>query len=148
MKMVCQASFLCVTSHDGADPLRAPASAVCRVLVHVPSLVKEPLLKHLQEQIGGKGSGRQVEVVDVTPLCGQLVLAGPRAGPLLETLGATVSGYPVPGSHSLLGVRGKPVIVVAGAGFEHSLFQGPPAWTVIADLDVISDLWRTAMRKV
>lgn len=122
--------------------------AVCRVLLLVPSQVKGDLLSHLQEQMGGSSSGGNVQVVDVTPLCGQLVLAGPRAGPLLETLGATMSGYPVPGSHSLLGVRGKPVIVVAGAGFENGLFKGPPAWTVIADLDIISELWRAAIRKV
>eukprot|EP00884_Botryococcus_braunii_P011987 jgi/Botrbrau1/2078/Bobra.0047s0040.1 len=141
----CQTVF--TTDQSGCLDLATCLIQETGVLLCVSSGMREALLVHLRDRLRDRGPPGGAEILDITPMCGQLVLVGPRAGPLLEGLGVKVQGYPVPGNHFLLAVKGKPVIVAAGSGLEPGLFSEPPAWTLIADVDVLSDLWQTFLRK-
>lgn len=85
----------------------------------------------------------QVEIRDVSAQCSQLVLAGPGGKGLLQELGAPAELLDGPqGTHGLLNVGGRPVLLAVGSGLHH------PGYTLLPDEGVAGELWSTLTDKV
>lgn len=87
----------------------------------------------------------QVTLADVSARTCQFSLLGPEAEPLLASLGvdATALAARGHGAHTLLGLRGAPVVVAVGGGLVPG--QG---FTLIADESCAADLWSALTGKV
>lgn len=78
----------------------------------------------------------QVEVMDISPNTAMFVLAGPTSDTLLKQLQANpVVGKPW-GTHTVLGISNKPVIIASGAPLS---LQG---YTLIVEESIAADLWK------
>lgn len=75
----------------------------------------------------------------------QFSLLGPQAAELLSKLGVDAQALAAKGhgSHSLLGLSGKPVVVAVGGG----LVPGE-GFTLVADEAIGGDLWRALSGQV
>lgn len=84
----------------------------------------------------------QVKVTDVTDKCCMFSLAGPKAGSLLEGLGAAELADKPLHAHAVFACAGAPVAAASGSGL------GSGGATLIADEAVAADLWAKLLAEV